>query len=218
MLAVFVLAGFQIGGFARYIYRVTTPTAPVDAMADGIVVLTGGENRIHAAMMLLAAGKSKKLLITGVNPSLSPASLRKSLAIDNALFDCCVEVDHTARDTIGNALVAGTWARKTGAKSLIVVTGAFHMPRAMKELGHATEGVDLIASSVNVPLTDEWWKDQARVRDMLREYAKLVIVSTRDYVNGWTGTPWPKMPMYEMAVERHLRDAKLADTPAQRLY
>ena len=35
--------------------------------ADGIAVLTGGVSRIDQAIKLLAAGKAKRVLITGVN-------------------------------------------------------------------------------------------------------------------------------------------------------
>jgi len=214
LLAVFILVGFQLGGLMRYAHLVTTPSTPIEQKADGIVVLTGGENRIHAAMLLLSNGTAERLLITGVHPDLSEESLRKSLKMEERLFQCCVDIDRTARDTIGNALAAQKWAKKTDAKSLVIVTGAFHMPRALKEFAHAMGDVELIAAPVNVPTGHNWWRDHSRLRDMLREYAKLVFVSGRDYVNRWTGKPWPTMPSRDAVGDEQLNVVELPKKPA----
>lgn len=210
MLCVFMVIGFQFGGLMRYAHFVTTPSAPISNKADGIVVLTGGENRIRTAMRLLSEGKANRLLITGVNPSLSEVNLRHTLNIEDSLFNCCVDIDWSARDTIGNALAAKKWVHQVEIKKLVVVTGAFHMPRALKELGHAIQGVELIASPVNVPTRDNWWRDHSRLRDMLREYAKLMFVSGRDYMNEWTGKPWPTMPMQRFNKNAHLSNENIA--------
>ena len=42
------------------------------AAADAIIVLTGGQSRIDAALDLLKSGKGERLLISGVNPSAEP--------------------------------------------------------------------------------------------------------------------------------------------------
>lgn len=208
LLCVFILAGLQLGGLMRYVHKVTTPTAPIVDKVDGIVVLTGGENRIHAAMQLLSEGKAKRLLLTGVNSVVTQESLRNMLNIDEALFNCCIEIDWTARDTIGNALAAKKWVDQFKVKDLVVVTGAFHMPRALKELRHAMQGVEFIAAPVNVPHGNKWWRDYSRIRDMLREYAKLIFVTGRDYVNAWTGKPWPTMPLRRFDESVHLSTEK----------
>ncbi|MEP2942545.1 MAG: YdcF family protein [Hyphomicrobiales bacterium] len=208
LLCGFIIAGLQLGGLVRYAHMVTTPTAPIVDKADGIVVLTGGENRIHAAMKLLSEGTAERLLLTGVNSVLTQDSLKNIFNIDEALFECCIEIDWTARDTIGNALATKKWAEQFNVKDLVVVTGAFHMPRALKELDHAMQGVKFIAAPVNVPSGDKWWRDYSRIRDMLREYAKLIFVSGRDYVNAWTGKPWPTMPLRRFDESVHLSTEK----------
>ena len=144
------------------------------------------------------------MLLTGVNTSLSEGSLKKVLNVDEALFNCCIIVDRMARDTIGNALATKKWAEQIKAKSLVIVTGAFHMPRALKELRHAIQDVAFIEAPVNVPSDNGWWRDSSRLRDMLREYAKLLFVSGRDYVNEWTGKPWPTMPLRRFDESVHL--------------
>lgn len=206
VLVFFVFMSFQIGGLARYAYIVTTPTPPIAKPSEGIVVLTGGENRIRSAMKLLADGKGDRLLITGVNPSLSDETVRAISGVDDRLFECCVEIDRSARNTIGNALATQKWISGTGARSLIVVTGAFHMPRAIRELSHAIKGVELIAYAVNVPQSKKWWRDHSRLRDMLREYAKLVVITARDRLNEIAGQPWPTDPIRSELAQTHSRN------------
>lgn len=195
MIAIFIVLGFQIGGFARYAYLVTTPPPPATNHQDGIVVLTGGENRLHSAIALLTEDRGKRVLITGINPTISDESLRKIIKVDQALFDCCIDTDRSAENTVGNAIATGKWVKEHHLKTLIVVTGAFHMPRTIKELSHAIKDVEFIAHPVNVPDGKNWWRDHSRVRDMLREYGKFMVMNSRDVINEWSGNPWPTMPM-----------------------
>jgi len=51
-------------------------------------------------------------------------------------FECCVDLDYTAVNTIGNAVETRRWALNHGFHSLVVVTSNYHMPRAMLELSH----------------------------------------------------------------------------------
>lgn len=194
LLACFIGCGVFVGGFIRYASIVTAPIEERNPKADGIVVLTGGENRLREGAALFSKGASKRLLVTGVNPILSMTSFQKILGLPMDLVDCCVEIDRAARDTIGNALATRQWNEQLSAKSLIIVTGAFHMPRAIKELSHALPNVELIAAPVNVPDGEAWWKDRARLRDMVREYVKFSVVIGRDILNHVMDWPWPTMP------------------------
>src|SRR5271154_6804698 len=55
-------------GFAGFVWLLPSQEVAFDRNADGIVVLTGGTARVPDALELLAAGRGKRLLITGVNP------------------------------------------------------------------------------------------------------------------------------------------------------
>jgi uncharacterized SAM-binding protein YcdF (DUF218 family) len=102
--------------------------------ADGVVVFTGrnGE-RLTAAMALLNEGAGTRLLISGVNPSVTRPELAELWPGEPALFDCCVDLGLEAQTTTGNATELDAWARAHGFKSLILVTSEFHMPRALVE-------------------------------------------------------------------------------------
>src|SRR5690606_33681732 len=62
-------AALFIGGFGLFATHVARLATPDDvARADAIIVLTGGQARIDAALGLLQSGKGERLLISGVNP------------------------------------------------------------------------------------------------------------------------------------------------------
>ena len=56
-----------LGGFVIFASSIAHYAPAVGVQADGIVVLTGGEHRLSEAARLLAEGRGKRLLISGVN-------------------------------------------------------------------------------------------------------------------------------------------------------
>ena len=93
-----LLFGFLI--FAAVIMRDPKPS---EVKADGIVVLTGGGQRIREAGKLLGAGRAKRLLVTGINQRTKPHQILKLSGLEKALFECCVDLGYEALDTVGNA-------------------------------------------------------------------------------------------------------------------
>ena len=73
-LAVLACAALVLG-FAAFVWFLPEQQLPLDRNADGIVVLTGGTSRITDALELLASGRGKRLLITGVNPGTTTADI-----------------------------------------------------------------------------------------------------------------------------------------------
>ena len=55
-------------GFVGFVWLLPSQEVALDRDADGIVVLTGGASRLDDAVDLLASGRGKRLLISGVNP------------------------------------------------------------------------------------------------------------------------------------------------------
>ena len=107
---------------------------PEPRAANGIAVLTGGVAHIDEAMKLLAQGKAKRLLITGVNRTTSTEALKQLASEGDQLFACCVDIDKEARNTIDNATETSQWVAQCHYNSIIVVTSNYHMPRALAEL------------------------------------------------------------------------------------
>jgi uncharacterized SAM-binding protein YcdF (DUF218 family) len=153
--------------------------------ADGIVVLTGGRARVETAIDLLENGKARRLLISGVHPDSTSASIRRAINGKRATFDCCVDIDKAALDTVGNAEQAAGWARQNHFDSLIIVTSDYHMPRSMIEMSRKLPGTRIIPYNVRsdpVSLTDP-----AVLRVLLPEYLKYVASRLRLGVRGAEG-------------------------------
>lgn len=179
LCAVLVIA--VVVGFAWFLGRVPTDEPGPPQAADGIVALTGGASRVSDAVELLASGHGKRLLITGVHPSAGPREIARHVPEFERIFACCVDLDRAAVNTLGNATEARRWARRRGFRSLIVVTSAYHMPRAMAELGHQLPEVRLIPFPVvTEKMRDEqWWSNPATARLLISEYAKYLLAVVR---------------------------------------
>ena len=130
-------------GFFCYAALVPSEEVVIERRADGIVALTGGADRIGDAVELLATGRGRRLLITGVNRATKLEELSRFSPQYERVFSCCVDIDHSAINTIGNAVETRRWMRERGFRSLVVVTSSYHMPRAMAELAHQLPDVAL---------------------------------------------------------------------------
>lgn len=171
------VAGF--GSFATHVSRLATPvTQPV---ADAIIVLTGGQSRIDAAVGLLKSGKGKRLLISGVNPVADLDDLRRATGGDRGLFACCVDIDRAALDTVGNAEESAKWMASHTYGSAIVVTNNYHMPRSLLEMRRINGAVELLPYPVVNARIDrgEWLTRPDALRVLFTEYTKYLAALAR---------------------------------------
>ncbi|MBY4609041.1 YdcF family protein [Rhizobium sp. 9T] len=170
------------GGFLRFADSVTTLKPPVEPKADAIVVLTGGYQRIDQAVELLQKGAGRRLLISGVHPTTTPAQIRKMTQGSADLFSCCVDIGHDAIDTIGNAEETSNWIHAKGYRSVLVVTNNYHMPRTLAELSYVDPDIEFIPYPVvNSDLkTRNWFTDPNAMRVMLAEYLKVLLAGARN--------------------------------------
>ena len=168
-------------GFFAFADSIPRAETKLDRSADGIVVLTGAASRIEDAVELLAAGRGQRLLISGVHPQTTQDELKRRSPEVARLFACCVDLDREAVNTIGNAVATAQWVKKWKFRSLILVTSAWHMPRALIELSREMPDVTLIPYSVvSAGLREEpWWSNPQTVRILFVEYVKYVAAVVR---------------------------------------
>jgi uncharacterized SAM-binding protein YcdF (DUF218 family) len=170
-----------IGGFLLFATGIPRAETQPPSPADGIVALTGGASRISDAMELLARNQGKRLLISGVNPATKPSELIRLTPEYEKLFTCCIDLGHKALNTTGNATEIAQWARALQFRSLIVVTSAWHMPRALVELRREMPDTELIPYSVVTERMREapWWTNQQTARLLMVEYIKYLATLAR---------------------------------------
>lgn len=176
VMASAVVAGFLI--FAASLER----REPRDvAIADGIVVVTGGADRISEALSLMERGKGKRLLISGVNTQSTPEQLRRRWPGREELFQCCVDLDYQARNTYGNAVESRAWARKNNFRSLVLVTASYHLPRTMLEFRAAMPEMEIIGFPVvpEASKLNRWWQEPALMRIIVMEFFKYWAAALR---------------------------------------
>lgn len=144
--AALVLLGI---GFAIFLHAIGGEPEQTNRSADGIVVLTGGTDRVAEAASLLAAHRGQRLLITGVHPNTTLVEIGRIVPVAQAVLDCCAELGREALNTRGNAIETAQWAERRGVHSLIVVTSNWHMPRALVEMRRAMPDVELLPYAVS---------------------------------------------------------------------
>ena len=185
-LAVYLVLAFAsfIAGLQHFV--LTLPQAPQGKLqfTDGIVVMTGGQQRLDDGLRLLTAQQGGKMLISGVGEGVNRAVLVQELGLDDRkaeLLFCCVELDFEAGNTRGNAIAARAWALGHDMRSLRLVTASYHMPRALLVFAREMPEFDLYQWPVTPGDLDlsGWWRDRAMMRLLAREYAKYLAETIR---------------------------------------
>ncbi len=179
-----VLAIAWLAGLFWYAADVPrSPPAGADAQrpTDAIVVLTGGSNRLVTGLELLAAGRAKKLFVSGVYDGVDVQELLKLSRHSPTEMECCITLGYSADSTIGNAYETADWMRDQGFRSLRLVTANYHMRRSMLELAMAMPDVDLVPHPVVAPTVhlDDWWMWPGTANLLVNEYNKLLVVGLR---------------------------------------
>ena len=180
-IIVLVMAAALLGlGFLWFIWSVPNEEVALTHDADGIVVLTGGASRVTDAMELMAAGRGKRLLISGLNRSTRIDEVLRLNPEYARVVRCCVDFDRSL-NTLGNAVETKRWAEGRGFRTLIVVTSNYHMPRALAEIGHQIPNAVLVPFPVvtDKQRAEPWWKTTAAARLMISEYVKYVYARLR---------------------------------------
>lgn len=183
-----VALAIWIAGLLAFADRIARST-PIDlpAPAEGIVALTGGSPlRLRAATDLLESGRGQRVLVTGVNPKVSRDGIWTLTGAAKPLFDCCVDLDFSAADTIGNAREATRWARAMGYRRLILVTADYHAPRAALELRARMPEAQVDVFPLATPDLDarHWPETSLGARRMVTEYIKYLIALSREGLLG----------------------------------
>jgi uncharacterized SAM-binding protein YcdF (DUF218 family) len=174
--AVVLLGGAWLAGFLVFLVVIwaASPPNPIPH-ADGIVALTGGDDRVRAALALLAEQAAPALLISGAGKGtyLGDFTVDDSAAATHYAGE--ITVGHMAATTRGNAAETAAWAKARHMKSLIIVTADYHMPRAILEIRRVLPDAALIEVPVRPPAMSHLF-GLPTLRMLAEEYTKYLFV------------------------------------------
>ncbi|GHF11720.1 membrane protein [Kordiimonas sediminis] len=157
-------------GFILFYTTIDSVEGESTERADAILVWTGGAGRITTAVNLLKAGRAERLLVSGVHPDVADTDITSMTNTAQILSECCIDLDHTARNTLGNARESAAWARSHNFDTLILVTADYHMPRSLILMRRAMPEAKIIPDRV---------KSNASLRYLVVEYNKYLITLLR---------------------------------------
>ncbi len=183
--AVFFVA--YAGGLVWFAESIVGAVEDTGTTTDAIVVLTGGSQRVQAGLQLLAAGKAKKLFVSGVYHSTDVAALLHVQRQSPDAVQCCIVLGHTADNTYGNALETAAWMQQEGYHSLRLVTANYHMRRALLEFTRAMPEAQIIPHPVFPDAVRErWWAWPGTLDLIIGEYDKYLWALVRPWFSGST--------------------------------
>lgn len=173
-----VLALCTLWGVGFLVYLVSifnaTPPNPLPP-ADGIVALTGGDDRISEALVLLARHEAPLMLISGAAKGTYLGDFTNDDRLAATDYADDITVGHIATTTHQNGLETAIWAKAHHMHSLVVVTADYHMPRAMLEIRRALPQVRLIPYPVRPPAMRDGLK-WGTFCLLVEEYSKYLVV------------------------------------------
>jgi uncharacterized SAM-binding protein YcdF (DUF218 family) len=178
-----IVAGLYLGGLVWFAAAIPREGALDLRQTDAIVVLTGGQLRLREGLRLLAEGKAKKLLVSGVHRDVELLELLRVARQRTGALECCIELGYDADSTLGNAREAAAFAAREGVRSLRVVTANYHLRRALLEFRRAMPDIELVAQPVypeNFHI-EEWWRWPGTYALLQAEYHKYAGAVLRPY-------------------------------------
>ncbi len=179
---VVLLAAAWLGGFLWFVHLVPASVADPDSETDAIVVLTGGSLRVETGLQLLAAGKAKKLFVSGVYHGVDVGDLLRVSRQAPERVQCCIVLGHAAESTLGNALETASFMRDEGYASLRLVTASYHMPRSLLEFARAMPQIRVVPDPVFPDIVADWWLRPLGLELYAVEYVKFLAALARPYV------------------------------------
>jgi uncharacterized SAM-binding protein YcdF (DUF218 family) len=192
-LAVFAL---WLGALACFLVASLRFEDDPSAETDAIVVPTGGRLRIETGVRLLAAGKAKKLFISGVNQRVDRSELLRALGPGAEQEACCIELGHEADNTFGNARETAEWMQRERYKSLRLVTSWYHLERGLLEFRRVMPGIVIVPHPVFAPHVDpeRWWGRHGAPLLVIGEFHKFIAAWLRSALEPVLPALPPKTP------------------------
>jgi uncharacterized SAM-binding protein YcdF (DUF218 family) len=127
LLSAFSVWLYGIFNFYQIALSISSTTTPV----DGIVILTGGNQRIRKGLENVNDLNAARALISGVSKTVKISSMQRYQLQKHTHLLERIDIGYGAVNTFSNALEAAIWVRTHQFKSIGLVTSRFHLPRSL---------------------------------------------------------------------------------------
>ncbi|MGI4852172.1 MAG: YdcF family protein [Janthinobacterium lividum] len=181
----FYLGTGWIVSFIVFVVSLPQTLPPISQKTDALVVLTGGSDRLEAALDLMHQNVSEKMLISGVHPQTTLKDILNLDAKKNvSLSHVKIFLDYYAHSTLENAQKTKKWVQDYHVKSIRLVTAHYHMPRALLEFHQNFVHVDILAHPIVPRVFKEydWFYHKDILWLLWREYHKYLGALARSYI------------------------------------
>ena len=156
-------------GFLWFAAALPQPAAAV--RTDAVIVPTGGPGRIAHGLEVLGEGQARTMLVTGVDPEVTPGEFAAEFEVSDRLMECCVTLGFAAVDTRTNAAETAAWVDENDVGSIRIVTTDWHMRRAAGEIERMLPGgITIVRDAV---------PSNPNLGALFLEYHKLIASTVR---------------------------------------
>lgn len=186
-LLLFAIAALPVGQWAAAPLEERFPVPDVPARVDGIIVLGGAidteVSRVHGEVALNDAGEritetlvlarrhpEAKLLLSGGDAAVLPrpgeqeADMMRTLFVALGVAPDRLMVEDRSRNTFENAVLSRDLAQPKPGETWLLVTSAWHMPRAVGCFRHV--GWRVLPYPVDFHTDDDWRPDFSLARHL----------------------------------------------------
>ena len=162
-----ILSGLFLIWILGYLwFAVALPQPAGEIETDAVIVPTGGPGRIAHGLEVLDQGLAATMLVTGVDPEVTPDEFAAQFEVSQRRMACCVTLGFAAVDTRSNASETAQWVQDRDVTSLRLVTTDWHMRRAAGELNRTLpDSVRVIRDAV---------PSEPSLHSLFLEYNKLL--------------------------------------------
>jgi uncharacterized SAM-binding protein YcdF (DUF218 family) len=145
-------------------------------MPDGSPSRALARRTAHAASLALS-GHARHLLMSGgpVSHPVPEAHVMRDLALEMGVAPDRVHVETRSRDTIGNARQTVPILESMGWTRAVVVTDAYHLPRARLIFSHFGVTVAGIGARPDDPGLEWWWASLRERLALLKTLYRLKV-------------------------------------------
>lgn len=179
LILIISIGGGWAYGLKSFVDAIPQTVSDTQTVTDGIIVLTGGSDRVRTGLELLAEEKAKRMLISGVAEGSDLASIilaARATPANIADLSDRIDLGYAAKSTKGNAEEAVAWVKEHNFTTIRLVTANYHISRSMMEFTRLMPDVTIIPHPV-APYQfslDHWWRYGATKRVLIKEYHKYL--------------------------------------------